>query len=175
MLVNVNKVIIDYQKYEKVLSFSKKNKNFLLIQGFFGSVSFKIPKGVIIDVCEKNIILYFYSGKGATIYKYLKSFYFLIIFSSYGLVFNHFVGLSIKGIGFKFELKGDDIMVYSGNSLPTVFNVPEGFKILGNGSSNNFSVLGGDYTFLNNFVNKVRNIAVPNKYKEIGIFLEKKL
>ena len=66
-------------------------------------------------------------------------------------------------------------MVYSGNSLPTVFNVPEGFKILGNGSSNNFSVLGGDYTFLNNFVNKVRNIAVPNKYKEIGIFLEKKL
>jgi hypothetical protein len=40
---NINKIIINYQKYKKLLSFSKKNKNFLSIQGFFGSVTLKIP------------------------------------------------------------------------------------------------------------------------------------
>lgn len=176
MLVNnINKIIINYQKYKKLLSFSKKNKDFLLIQGFFGSVTLKIPKGIIIDVCNESIILYFYSKKGIVMNKFLKSFYFLVIFSSYGLVFNHFIDLTIKGIGFKFELKEGQIIVYSGNSLPTIFNIPEGFKVLDNCSSNNFSVLGSDYIFLNNFVNKIRNIAIPNKYKEIGIFLEKKL
>ena len=169
---NINKIIINYQNYKKLLSFSKKEKNFLFIKGFFGSVSLKIPKGIILDISNESIILYFYSNKNNNI---LKSFYSLIIFSCHGLIFNHFVDMNIKGIGFKFELKNNQILVYSGNSLPTFFNIPNNLQILDNSSSNNYSVLSSDYTFLNNFVNKIRNIAIPNKYKEIGIFLEKKL
>ena len=169
---NINKIIINYQNYKKLLSFSKKEKNFLFIKGFFGSVSLKIPKGIILDISNESIILYFYSNKNNNI---LKSFYSLIIFSCHGLIFNHFVDMNIKGIGFKFELKNNQILVYSGNSLPTFFNIPNNLQILDNSSSYNYSVLSSDYTFLNNFVNKIRNIAIPNKYKEIGIFLEKKL
>ena len=38
-----------------------------------------------------------------------------------------------------------------------------------------YIVFCGDFILLNNFVAKVKNIAKPNKYKEIGVFLEKKL
>lgn len=176
VLAKINKITINYQDYKELLSFSKKDKNFLFIKGFFGSVNLKIPKGIIIDINEKEIILYFYCAKiNNTLYKVLKSFYSLIIFSCHGLIFNHFVDMNIKGIGFKFELKNNQILVYSGNSLPTFFDIPNNLQILDNSSSNNYSVLSSDYTFLNNFVNKIRNIAIPNKYKEIGIFLEKKL
>ena len=67
------------------------------------------------------------------------------------------------------------MIVYSGNSLPTSFEIPESLKILDNSSSNNFSIFSGDFIFLNNFAAKVKNIAIPNKYKEIGIYLEEKL
>lgn len=175
--VKINKITIDYQIYKKLLSFSKKDKKFLLIKGFFGSVSLKIPKGIFININENNIILYFSNHTRNTIsfINILKSFYSLIIFSCHGLVFNHIVDMNIKGIGFKFELKKNRILVYSGNSLPTLFDIPTNLQILDNSSSNNYSVLSSDYAFLNNFVNKIRNTAIPNKYKEIGIFLEKKL
>jgi len=177
MSYNINKVSLNYQKYNKLLSFSKKNDSILFIKGFFGLSELKIPKNIIVEIDNNNSInLYFNSNKLSTIGKILKSFYFSIIFSIYGLVFNHFVDMNIKGIGYKFELKGNnEILVYSGNSLPTNFEIPENLIILDNSNTNNFSVLGNDYVFLNNFVNKIKNIAVPNKYKEIGIFLEKRL
>jgi ribosomal protein L6P/L9E len=175
MLPNIGKVVINYKKYSKFLSFSQDNFGLLFIEGFFGKVSLKVPKKFFIEIDKENIILYFDLNKLSIIKKNLKSFYFLIIFSCYGLVYNHFVYMTIKGIGFKFKLEENFLVVYSGNSLPTYFKVPSNLKILDNSSSNNFSVFSGDFIFLNNFVTKVRNIAVPNKYKEIGIYLEKKL
>ena len=174
MSYNINKVSLNYQKYNKLLSFLKFN-NILRIKGYFGFVDLKIPANIILEVDKKNLTLYFHSNKLITINKFLKSFYHIIIFSFYGVMFNHFININIKGIGYKFELKNGLFLIYSGNSLPTFFNVPSNLKILDNLGSNNFSVVGNNYTFLNNFVNKIRNISIPKKYKEIGIYLEKKL
>lgn len=171
---NIKKITLDYQKYNKFLYFSK-NKNILSIKGFFGKIDLKIPVNIVVGVDEKNINLYFNLKELPNLNKILKSFYFLIIFSVYGLVFNHFIDMNIKGIGYKFEIKDNVLLVYSGNSLPTKFQIPEELIILDNSNSNNFSILGGNYAFLNNFINKVKKVSIPNKYKEIGIFLDKKL
>ena len=179
MFFNIGKIVINYNS--KLLSFSQNEFNFLLIQGFFGPVSLKIPKNVFIQINQKNFILYFDLNKLFVIKKFLKSFYFLIIFSCHGLVFNHFVYMNIKGIGrkFKFEkkLEKNFLIVYNGNSLPTYFEMPDNLKIKIKVKSgpNSLIVFCGDFILLNNFIAKIRNIAKPNKYKEIGVYLKKKL
>jgi ribosomal protein L6P/L9E len=85
------------------------------------------------------------------------------------------MNMSIKGIGYKFELLGDQIIVYNGNSLPTYFTVPKDIIVLDNNMVNNYSLVGGSYILLTSFSNNIRNTSIPNKYKEIGIFLQKKL
>ena len=175
MSSNIYKIILNHEKSVKFLSFKKLEDNILQIKGFFGKAILTIPSNIILEIDEKSIILFFSFKKLKNLELLLKSLYHNIIFSSYGLVFNHYVNMQIKGIGHKFELKPKDIVVFNGNSLPTVFDIPGGFKILDNSSFNNFIVFGGNYSLLNNFVNKIRSIAVPNKYKEIGIFLKKGL
>ena len=175
MLPNIGKIVINYKKYSKLLSFSYNRFNYLCIQGFFGKTSLKIPKNFFVEIDEESIKIYFDLQKLSNNKKILKSFYSLIVFSCYGLVYNHFIYMLIKGIGFKFKLEKKKLIVYSGHSLPTSFEIPESLKILDNSSSNNFSIFSGDFIFLNNFAAKVKNIAIPNKYKEIGIYLEEKL
>ena len=54
MFFNIGKIVINYNS--KLLSFSQNEFNFLLIQGFFGPVSLKIPKNVFIQINQKNFI-----------------------------------------------------------------------------------------------------------------------
>ena len=173
MLFNIGKIVINYNN--KFLTFSQNKFNFLIIQGFFGEVCLKIPKNIFVRINQRDLILYFDLNKLSIIKKILKSFYFSIIFSSNGLVYNHFVYMNIKGIGYKFKLEKNSLIVYNGNSLPTSFELPKNLKIIENSGPNFLIVFCGDFILLNNFVAKVKNIAKPNKYKEIGVFLEKKL
>jgi ribosomal protein L6P/L9E len=170
---NIKKIVLDYKNYNKFLNFVTE-KNFLKIRGFFGEISLKIPKNVIVRIDDFVITLYF--NEKVTINK-IKYFYNTIIYSCISVLFNHFVNLSVKGIGFKFDLNKDkrELLVFNGNRLPVIFNLPSSIKVLMNTSIVNISILGGDNILLNNFVNNIRKIAIPNKYKEIGIFLEKKL
>lgn len=174
---NIKKIVFNYKKYNKFLSFLVKKKNILLIKGFFGEVSFLIPKNffIYIDSNSGSLYIYFnYLNLGEKISK-LKYIFNSIIFLSYGVLFYHMVNVSIKGIGYRFILNNNCIEVYSGNSLPTILNVGDNLKILDNNNSNNFSLVCCDYTYLNFFVKSLYNISPPNKYKETGVFLEKKL
>lgn len=125
------------------------------------------------ELDNNNINLYF---DPTTVDKSkLNFFYRKVILSTYGQLFNHFIDISIKGIGYKFQLKKKEIFIYTGNSLPSFFIIPENIKILDNLTSDNFSVVGGDYTYLNNFVKKLQRTSKPNKYKETGIFVKDRL
>ena len=171
----VYKITLNYERNIEFLSFLKVKDNVLKIKGFFGEVSLIIPLNIILEISEKSILIFFNLKKINKIESFLKSLYHNIIFSSYGLVFSHYIRMSIKGIGHKFELKPKKIIVFNGNSLPTKFEIPKDLSILDNSSFNDFTFFGGNFSLLNNFVNKIKNIAVPNKYKEIGIFLKKGL
>ena len=96
----VNKIIIDYSVYKKFIKVKKDKNNNLIVQGFFGETLLKKPKKTIIKIKNECIIIFFKKNNN---FKYLKSFYNLIIFSFIGSLFGFFTNLIIKGIGFKFE------------------------------------------------------------------------
>lgn len=178
MYRNIKKISFNYQRCSKFLSFSVKEKNKLLVKGFFGDVYFLIPKNYFIYVNADSGLLYIYFN--STIleksFSKLKYIFNSIIFLSYGVLFYHMVNVSIKGIGYRFVLDNDNtIKIYSGNSLPKILNIKDNLRILDNKNSNNYSLLCCDYNYLNFFVKKLYNISPPNKYKEMGVFFEKKL
>ena len=179
MFVNndkISKIIFNYQKYNNFLSFKIKNKGLYVI-GFFGEISLVIPSNIVVEINHKTqeIFLFFYSNQLSTLTKVLKSFYSFIMFSSYGVILGHFTNLTIKGIGYKFSLDKNDLIVHNGMVVPRIFEIPKNVTVLDNGSSNILTVMGGDYTFLSNFVSNIRKTSIPNRYKEIGIFVDKKL
>jgi ribosomal protein L6P/L9E len=172
MLNNIKKIIINFKIYKNFLSL-KKEKDFLQIKGFFGKIFLKIPENIIIRVDDDFIFLYFYSEES----KKLKYFYTIIVFSLISVLFNHFVNVSIKGIGFKFDFlkKDNNLLVFNGNRLPIIFKIPYGINILMNENFVNISIFGCDFVLLNNFVNNIKKMSISSKYKKIGIFLEPRL
>ena len=175
MLFSYNKVVFNYQLYNKFLSFSKINNRVLLIKGFFGCISLSVPRNIILEIDNKSILIFFTSSKKKSINGVIKAFCVNLFCVCYGLIFSHFIDLGIKGIGYKFELKDNYLVMYSGNSLPTLFKVPKNLCVLSNLTSNLFSIVGGDYILLNNFAHKIKKISTPNKYKEIGVYLAKRI
>jgi|LakMenE18May11ns_1017448.scaffolds.fasta_scaffold9823432_1 ribosomal protein L6P/L9E len=172
MLNNIKKIIINFKIYKNFLSL-KKEKDFLQIKGFFGKIFLKIPENIIIRVDDDFIFLYFYNEES----KKLKYFYTIIVFSLISVLFNHFVNVSIKGIGFKFDFlkKDNNLLVFNGNRLPIIFKIPYGINILMNENFVNISIFGCDFVLLNNFVNNIKKMSISSKYKKIGIFLEPRL
>lgn len=166
----LNKVVLDYQNYNNFL-FLKKEKENLVIEGLFGKISINIPTNIFLIIENNKIFLYVNKNNSSK----LKFFYNMIIFSCVGVLFNHFINISIMGIGFKFSLENDNLFIHHGNSLPTKFDLPYNVFVLNNESVNNFSILSSDYVLLNNFVSNIQKKSMPNKYKKIGIFLNKKL
>ena len=47
--------------------------------------------------------------------------------------------------------------------------------VLNKNSVNSLNLLSNDYTLLNNFIKNIQKVAMPNKYKEIGIFIKDSL
>ena len=107
----------------------------------------------------------------------LRLIYTIIVFSLISVLFNHFVNVSIKGIGFKFDFlkKDNNLLVFNGNRLPIIFKIPYGINILMNENFVNISIFGCDFVLLNNFVNNIKKMSISSKYKKIGIFLEPRL
>lgn len=172
----IKKVILDFTKYQKFIKFSEipnEKKNYLEVSGFFGKVVLSPLEGIIIKAIDSKIILFFDSDKVE--HKALKYIYNNIIYVSYGVLYYHIVDIFIKGIGYKFELNKENLLIFCGNSLPISVNIPKNIEFLDNANSNDFSVGSSDNMFLNNFLFKIAKTATPNKYKEIGIFLNKLL
>jgi len=175
MSFNYNKIVVNYNLYNKFLSFSKISNRELLIVGAFGSIKLYVPQNIIIEIDKKNVKIFFKSSKKSFVKRVVKPFCIKFLFSCYGLIFIHFSNVTIKGIGYKFELKEKELVVFNGNSLPTTFKVPENLHIITNGSFNFYSIIGSDYILLNNFIQEVLNIATPSKYKEIGVYVDKRM
>jgi hypothetical protein len=174
MSFNIYKIILNYRKYKHVLSFSKDNSRNLYVDSFFGLIPLSIPINVIFELDKKYIKLYFNSTKFIFIRQVLKSFCHILSFSTVSSLFTFFISTFIKGIGYKFVFNNDKLIIHSGNSLPSLFETQEDLQMLSNFNSYRFIMGSSNFTFLNHFGNKLRSICKPNKYKEMGIFLEKK-
>ena len=77
-------------------------------------------------------------------------------------------GLEITGVGYKAELRGNEIHFALGYSHPVVFKVPEGIKIEID-KANKIMVTGADRQVLGQVCAEIRRLRPPDPYKGKGI------
>lgn len=75
--------------------------------------------------------------------------------------------LIVEGIGFKADVKGNQLHLALGFSHPVHVDIPNGLKVVS--EKNNISVSGIDIEKVGQFVAKVRSLKKPEPYKGKGI------
>ena len=76
--------------------------------------------------------------------------------------------LEAVGVGYRFNLKGNNLVVTAGYSHPVEVNIPEGIK-LEVPSNTELFVRGADKQLVGEFAANVRKIRQPEPYKGKGI------
>ena len=74
--------------------------------------------------------------------------------------------LILEGVGFKSEVKGNDLHLALGFSHPVVVNIPEGLTVTA--EKNNITVTGIDKEIVGEFTASVRAMKKPEPYKGKG-------
>ena len=80
--------------------------------------------------------------------------------------------LKIQGLGYKWEIKGSDLILTVGYSKPVTFPVPEGVKVMiDKGEDNQFflRISGCDKQFVGQVAANIRGVRPPEPYKGKGI------
>ena len=76
--------------------------------------------------------------------------------------------LEAVGVGYRFQLKGKDLVVTAGYSHPVEVNVPEGIS-LESPSNTELFIRGIDKCLVGEFAANIRKIREPEPYKGKGI------
>ena len=77
-------------------------------------------------------------------------------------------GLEIIGVGYKFNVKGDTLVINAGYSHPVEMKVPTGLKVEAV-SNTEITISGSDKILLGEFAANVRKVRKPEPYKGKGI------
>ena len=77
-------------------------------------------------------------------------------------------GLEIIGVGYRFTLKGDVLVVSAGYSHPVEMEIPEGLTVE-SVSNTEIKVSGIDKTLVGEFAANIRKVRKPEPYKGKGI------
>jgi len=77
-------------------------------------------------------------------------------------------GLEIIGVGYKFNVKGDVLVINAGYSHPVEMKVPTGLKVEAV-SNTEITISGSDKILLGEFAANVRKVRKPEPYKGKGI------
>ena len=76
--------------------------------------------------------------------------------------------LEIIGVGYRFNVQGDKIVVSAGYSHPVNMEIPAGLTVEANGNTE-ITIKGIDKVLVGEFAAKVREIRQPEPYKGKGI------
>ena len=77
-------------------------------------------------------------------------------------------GLEIIGVGYKFSLKGNTLVINAGYSHPVEMNIPTGIKVEAV-SNTEITISGCDKVMVGEFAANVRKVRSPEPYKGKGI------
>ena len=75
--------------------------------------------------------------------------------------------LEVRGIGYRTEMKGAQLVLNVGFSHPVVFNVPEGLQV--SVQDVTITIEGFDKERVGQFAAKVRRVKKPDPYKDKGV------
>lgn len=75
--------------------------------------------------------------------------------------------LEVRGIGYRTEMKGSQLVLHVGFSHPVVFDVPEGLQVSVNDLT--ITIEGFDKEKVGQFTSQVRRVKKPDPYKDKGV------
>lgn len=137
------------------------------VDGPKGSLSFRIPNGLNIDIAE-NKIQVTQKNKNKEEDKALFGL-------TRSMINNMAIGVSdgfekkleLSGVGYRAQISGNDMMLHLGFSHPVKITPPDGVKL--SVVENNILISGIDKALVGNIAAKIRAIRPPEPYKGKGI------
>lgn len=77
--------------------------------------------------------------------------------------------LDIVGVGYRAEVKGNQVQLALGYSHPVLYDIPEGIKIEHDAKANRMTVSGADRQKVGQVAAEIRGLRKPDPYKGKGI------
>ena len=143
----------------------KQDNGVISIKGQKGELRHVIPEGIEISVEGSELKV----TRKSDLYKpFHGTTNALIANMLVGVTEGYVKGLEIVGVGYKFQLQGNKLIVQAGYSKPVEVEVPEGIEVevLNNTEIN---VKGINKELVGEFAANVRKIRKPEPYKGKGI------
>jgi len=138
------------------------------------TVTVKGPKGELSTVINENITVEI-NGEEITLKRAndnFKNFHGTANANIRNMIIGVTEGFEKKlesvGVGYRFQLKGNELVVTAGYSHPVIVKVPEGIK-LESPSNTELFIRGIDKQLVGEFAANVRKIRKPEPYKGKGI------
>ena len=143
----------------------KQDNNIISIKGQKGELKHVVPEGIEVTVEGNKIKV----TRKSDLYKpFHGTTNALISNMLLGVTEGYVKGLEIVGVGYKFQLQGNKLIVQAGYSKPVEIEVPEGIEVevLNNTEIN---IKGIHKELVGEFAANVRKIRKPEPYKGKGI------
>ena len=143
------------------------NDNFVTVKGAKGELSLPVNSLVSVEVKDNTVVVtrknetipakQIHGTTNANIHNMLV-----------GVSEGYTNGLEIVGVGYKFILKGDKLVINAGYSHPVELEIPNGIKVEAK-SNTEISLSGCDKVLVGEFAADVRKVRKPEPYKGKGI------
>ncbi len=149
----------------------EKNDNLIIAKGPKGSLSFKIPEGILSEIKENQIFISLKDNNKSNISSKVKALWGLtraIIANNVdGVLKGHKKELEIRGIGYKAVIQDKKIVLLVGFSHPVEKDIPNDIEC----SIKNkiITITGIDKQKVGQFAAEIREIRKPEPYKGKGI------
>jgi len=141
------------------------NEGFVKVTGPKGTLQQKMLKDITMKQEENTITLDRNNEEAKAMHGTMNS---LIQNMIIGVTKGYEKGLEIVGVGYRFNVKGKNLVISAGYSHPIELEIPEGLTVEANGNTE-ITVKGIDKIVVGEFAANVRKVRKPEPYKGKGI------
>ena len=143
------------------------NENVVTVKGAKGELSLTLKEGINVKVEDTKLTVET-SGKTKFANAMHGTTNSLIKNMIKGVSEGYSKGLEIIGVGYRFQVRGTELVVNAGYSHPVTLKIPQGLTIE-TVSNTEITVNGIDKELVGEFAAKVRKVRKPEPYKGKGV------
>lgn len=145
----------------------KVEGNLVLVEGPKGKVSAMIADGISLKTADGHLVLERASDKEAAVHGLSRA---LVFNAVHGVTAGWKKELDIVGIGYRAELKGKSMVVFTlGYSHPIEFPLPTGIEVAIDPKQTHLTVSGIDRQKVGQVAADMRSLRKPDPYKNKGV------
>lgn len=138
----------------------------LTVKGKLGELQKTVPEGILFEITDKEVLVSITDAMEnkallGTFVSHLKN-----MVSGVNKTFEK--KLIVEGVGYKADVKGEEIVLNVGFSHPVNIKIPTGLKVEVD-NKNGITITGIDKELVGNFTASLRAVKKPEPYKGKGI------